>query len=439
MQRAQARPQLLMIAPVMPDEAGNGLAMRVGFFLEALARRFAVDLAVVPLAGAGDAASGFARRHARRFKVFPLSDTDSHFALIARLRDERARLEALRHYGRPARARFVTDALRRELGAWTGGVAYAAVHVSRLYLLDLLYQPGRRGAAAPTLFVDADENDALVHRRQARRLRLSGERLAADFADVEAHNCEQHARSLLRRADWLMAATRCDLDSLCRHAPQARTSVVPNVAPRMPGALPTSRSARRTGPPTLLFVATMSYAPNADGALWFVTRVWPILRRLVPRALRLVLAGRSPPPALLRWAGSAGIEVAADVPDVAPLYRAADVAVVPIQAGGGSRIKILEAAAFGVPVVSTRIGAEGLTLRAPDEILIADEPHAFAAACARLLGDGALARRQATAASYRLAREYRRETWLERTHALAGDLLARRHCDVQPIGEMLYA
>ena len=117
----------------------------------------------------------------------------------------------------------------------------------------------------------------------------------------------------------------------------------------------------------------------------------------MPFPVRFVIAGSGAPREVMNLARQPGIVVAGGFDDVAPLYRRAALAVVPIRAGGGTRIKLLESAKHGVPVVATRFGAAGTGLRSGQELLLADTERDFAAACARLLTDGRLASRLAAA------------------------------------------
>ena len=150
-------------------------------------------------------------------------------------------------------------------------------------------------------------------------------------------------------------------------------------------------------------VGTLSYPPNAAGAAWLCGEVLPRLP-----GVRARLVGRAPPPAVRALAGPL-VEVAADVPDVAPWYARSAVAVVPLHAGGGTRIKLLEALAHGVPVVATPVGAEGLSVDARRGVLIAADPADFARACATLLADPARAARLGAAG----------RAWVRRHHAVA--------------------
>jgi glycosyltransferase involved in cell wall biosynthesis len=150
----------------------------------------------------------------------------------------------------------------------------------------------------------------------------------------------------------------------------------------------------------------MSYLPNIDAAMWFASRVWPKLRCAMPFPIRFVIAGSGAPREVTALARQPGIVVAGAVEDVAPLYRRAALAVVPIRAGGGTRIKLLESASHGVPLVATRFGAAGTGLRSGHELLLADNERDFAKACARLLTDGKIASRLAAQALRTVNRDY---------------------------------
>jgi sugar transferase (PEP-CTERM/EpsH1 system associated) len=121
----------------------------------------------------------------------------------------------------------------------------------------------------------------------------------------------------------------------------------------------------------IVFVGSMDYHANVDAAIDFTRGVWPSVHE--PRSeLVLTIVGRDPAPEVRRLAAVPGVEVTGRVDDVRPYYREALAAIVPLRVGGGSRLKILEAMASGVPVVSTTLGAEGLDVADGENILIAD-------------------------------------------------------------------
>ena len=148
-------------------------------------------------------------------------------------------------------------------------------------------------------------------------------------------------------------------------------------------------------PPIIAFVGGMNYQPNADAAFWFIEKVLPIIRQTRPE-VRLRVIGRDPPGALRRLAEkSEGVEVTGTVDEVLPLLRECVMLVVPLRAGSGVRLKIMESLSAALPIVSTSIGAEGLSLESGTDLLIADDAPSFAQAVLRLVGDPELRRSMA--------------------------------------------
>ena len=160
-------------------------------------------------------------------------------------------------------------------------------------------------------------------------------------------------------------------------------------------------------PGQIVFVGAMRYRPNADGAIFFVEQIFPLIRKELPEA-SFAIVGADPPPAVRELDRVPGVTVTGTVSDVRPWLRAAQIVVVPLRNGGGTRIKILEAFGSGRPVVSTQAGAEGLEVSGESQLLLADDPEAFARAVIQLANREEL-RSRLTDAAYDLVR--RRYQW----------------------------
>jgi glycosyltransferase involved in cell wall biosynthesis len=141
--------------------------------------------------------------------------------------------------------------------------------------------------------------------------------------------------------------------------------------------------------PIVAFVATMGWAPNVDAAVWLGREIWPEVLARVPEA-RLLLIGRDPAPAV-RALADERIEVTGTVADVNPFLARARVVVAPLRAGGGTRLKIMEALDVGRPVVATSVGCEGMDDLVGRGVVVADTVSALAQAIADLLLDPARA------------------------------------------------
>jgi glycosyltransferase involved in cell wall biosynthesis len=170
---------------------------------------------------------------------------------------------------------------------------------------------------------------------------------------------------------------------LCRQLPgDRRGAAAPHIAVARPGF-----ACRRN----IVFIGGFSHAPNVDAVHWFVAEVWPRLRQ---RGFsdRLIIAGSNVPPSIAGLT-SATIEVRGHVADLAPLFDRCRLSVAPLRFGGGIKGKIVTSLSYGVPVVATSIGVEGMGLRNGEDIMVADDPEGMAEQIIRLYGDVGLWRR----------------------------------------------
>jgi polysaccharide biosynthesis protein PslH len=215
---------------------------------------------------------------------------------------------------------------------------------------------------------------------------------------------------VMRQCDAVVAVAEADRTTLLGLAPEATIGVVPNgvdtayfsraaMARDQVGALAFSA-------PTLVFSGTLDFRPNVDAILWFVREVLPRVRAHRPNA-RLLVVGKRPTPALWRLAAEGALLLTGELSDVRPYLAGATVYVVPMRIGGGVRLKLLEALALELPVVSTTMGAEGLAgLCGGEHCLLADDAAGFAEATLRLLDDPALGRQLGTAGRVLACRSY---------------------------------
>ena len=148
-------------------------------------------------------------------------------------------------------------------------------------------------------------------------------------------------------------------------------------------SIPLAASANERAKRRIAFVGSMDYHANVDGVVNFAEELWPLLRRQMPDLI-FTIVGRDPAPEVLELASMQGIEVTGTVADVRPYYHEMLAAVIPLRVGGGSRLKILEAMAAGVPVISTALGAEGLDVEDGRNIIIAETGDEFCRAVADL-------------------------------------------------------
>ena len=136
----------------------------------------------------------------------------------------------------------------------------------------------------------------------------------------------------------------------------------------------------------ILFCSNLSYAPNIDGIKWFIKKVFPLIEASKP-SVKLNIVGSNPSKDLYDYANEKSIFLYPNVSDVRSYYNSSSIVIVPIHAGGGTRVKILEAFSCRRPVVSTTIGAEGLNITNNEQCIMADTPNDFAKSCVKLLNN----------------------------------------------------
>lgn len=134
----------------------------------------------------------------------------------------------------------------------------------------------------------------------------------------------------------------------------------------------------------ILFTGTLGYEPNLDGLLYFYREIWPRIQAERPQTC-LMIVGRAAPPDISNLDNGSTVRVVSSVPDMRPYYEKARVCIVPLRWGGGTRLKVLEALAMQVPIVSTSVGVSGLNLKLGDHYLRGDSPESFANLTLRLL------------------------------------------------------
>jgi glycosyltransferase involved in cell wall biosynthesis len=374
--------RLVLLAPIEPARTGNGLAMRTELFRHAGALGLSVQTVVVPVAG---------RVHAdvprsAEFVTVPMAAELAQAGVRALLgaaawRARLARAETLPHLARAA-----SPGLAEAVTQVCAGRGRAALHVMRSYLAPLGIAVAERLDAA-WVTLDLDDDDA---------------RLAADFGDQSVAAAYDRMVAVFGPLfDGLCAASLAEAEAIsARHG--LTVEQIPN-AVELPGP------PRRPGEPdrrrhvSLLFVGNLTYQPNVEAAGWLVEEILPRVRARLDRPVTVVLAGPHHAelgPRLSRE----GVELTGFVPHLESLYAHADAVVVPLTLGGGTRIKLLEAFAYGVPVVASSAAAAGLEVSNRRHLLLADDPDQAAAAVEEIVTDRALAAGLA-AQAHRLVRD----------------------------------
>ncbi len=394
--------RLLIVCPFFPWPPDTGIRIQQSNLIKQAARRHQVYLfSLIQSQSEREHLAGIAPYCEQVLAVQPerqvagrLDDRRRGWDVLLSL----VRREPRHFYGPPSPN--VVAALERAVREWRPAVML----VNTLYMTNYLWHRLGRWPQVKTVLIEHNVETS-IQRQQIEAATSPLKRLRAwlywlPFGRFEAGAAE--------RFDWVVTVSEQDRRRLLDLAPRldpARVSVLPN---GVDGAAYDGD----WGPPeqnTLIFPGALTYNANLDAMRFFLSAVWPHVRRANPRAV-LRVTGQTEGVDLGSLALDAGVELTGYLDDVRPAIARSWACVVPLRVGGGTRLKILESLALGTPVISTSKGAEGLGVTAGEDILIADDPSDFAQAVLRLLGDAELRARLAANGRRLVAERYSWET-----------------------------
>jgi polysaccharide biosynthesis protein PslH len=367
--------RILFLTPQLPYPPRQGTQIRNYHLLRAAASTHQVDLLSFVRPGEAQEGAAALRKLCGEVQMVP-----------APLRSSRDRLRTLLLSPAPDMAlRLRSAGFEASLRAMLTRGRYDAVQVAGIEMAR--YIQAVRDVSPQASIVFDDHNAEYV--LQGRAAAVDAHRIPswpkALYSLAQWRKLRAYEARACRMASAVLAVSEADAAALRSLGATAPVSVVPNGVDLEYYCPDRSRVAETAN---LLFTGTMDYRPNVDAVRWFVSRVLPPI--LAHRTdVRIDIVGRAPAPAVQQLASQA-VNVTGPVEDVRPFFARSSIFVVPMRMGGGVRLKILEALAMAVPVVSTSMGAEGAGLTHGKEILVADTAEQFAAAILRLLDDHAL-------------------------------------------------
>ena len=382
------RPAALFLAPEAPYPIAGGGALRSASLLEYIGRRYATHLIVFREPGAPDPTAQIPAGLVQRTTVLDLPVNGR--GLAAR---------ALRNAARVARR--VPPLIDRFSGF--GELVQRAVRGDRyeLGVIEHFWCAPYYAQIAPLCgrtVLNLHNVESVLHRRCAN---VQGGAVAMGHRVFQKAALELE-RQYLPRFTSVLTASQEDAAFARAVAPKANVSVYPNTIPLVvrPAAVDDL---------AIVFSGNLEYHPNVDAVRYFRTAMWPELRERHP-SLVWRLVGKNPHAVSRFVSGDPRIEVIGPVPDAVTELARSRIAVVPLRTGSGTRLKILEAWAAGLPVVSTTLGAEGLPARPQENVLLADTPADFVSAVTRLLTCPALVSSLGLAGRLLLEKEFTWET-----------------------------
>ncbi len=381
--------RLLVLSLTLPVPANNGHRMRIGALLRALAVE-GHDITLLTFAEPGELEENDVRGLEMCHFLDVVPRVSPSLSGTSNYGERMVSLFGTVPYGVK---RFRSRLMTQRISHWLRSQALDAVLAETSYALVNL-----PASLSIPLVID---NQNIEHRLLERYVTYERNpaRMAYAWQEMlKLRRWEQRAWSSAAMA-WVCSPD--DGWAVERLSPKTAVAVLPNIVD-----LEVYASGASPEPLTVLYAGGMDWYPNRDAVEFFVSRILPELRRRAP-GVRFVVAGRNPSDGFRRrFADVPDVEFTGTVPDMRAEIARAAVCVVPLRIGSGTRLKILEAAAMAKPVVSTRVGAEGLEFVPGKEILLADDPLAFAREVAALLGDPSVCRSLGQAARRRVQENY---------------------------------
>jgi len=388
-----ARGRAFMLCAEAPYPAVGGGALRSASLIEFLAQRYNLDITLFTERQTPDPRLSFPAGLARRISVIDLRHHSKSPA--ARLWRMGRRVVSNRP---PLIDRF--SGYEKQVADSIDGERYDLAILEHIWCAPYIEQVRPR---AGCVLLDAHNIESVWHERVGRTGPWHQRVAFRRFADA----CREFEGKWLAQFDSVIVTSEDD----ARHVPRA--IIYPN-------ALPFVDRPVRDEKQEIVFTGNLEYEPNIAAVRYFKDKIWPLLRERVPDVVWRI-AGKNPQAIRAIVHGDSRICVSGPMEDAIATLASAKIAVAPLLSGSGTRFKILEAWAAGTPVISTRIGAEGLPYRAGEHLLICEDPYEFAEAAAFLLS-APEARVQLGEAGRRLyeARYTWEAAWSTLEHELSG-------------------
>ncbi len=373
-----AKPQVLFVTPVFPSTTGYGLAMRAGALLDALATHSSVYLLIIPVY---DPDSSVLPESMRSFCA------QYHILTISKFDRVMARLKSIVHDIRqqaalPHVSLFTSTRLKRAVEQAFNQIHFDYLYLFRIYMTPLMLSYFTR-TSLKGRYLDLDDIESLTRSRLAALYRDNGLDAQARQEEQAAQLYAAYEHQYLPKFDGISVCSQKDKAEISRLYPGRNIHVLPNVVSRQIA----SPLADNRGNFNILFVGNLNYYPNQDALAFFIDDVMPVLRSQAKRPISFTIIGSGKWEGLHRYRDIADCHYIGFVPEVSRYYEQTDAVIVPLRAGGGTRIKALEAFSFKRPVVTTSIGIEGIGVEHEKHVLIADQPEHFAEQCCRLMED----------------------------------------------------
>ena len=373
--------RILFITSRLPFPPREGHQLRSWHLLKALAARHEVTLLSFMRRDDDPEGTGEMQRHLAGVETFPITSEHSRIAMAWAL------LRSLLTREPYVSTKYASAAMHARIRELSPGMD--AVHFDMLPLV-------RNADAVPSPIPVIYNAHNVEHVLLSTRASMSKNPWIRRFLQGQLPRLLGFERQACERANLVLACSTVDADALRQLAPKANVAVVANGVDLEKNQPATATTTSNVPPSKLVFVGQMGWFPNRDGVEWFLGEVFPRILQSRPDT-EFVLVGKTDGLAVPKEVATQ-VRLTGFVPDLKPYVDQASVYVVPLRAGSGTRLKVLEAMALGKAIVTTSIGSEGIALRHGESALYADDAASFAAATLDLLDSPVTVQRMGAAA-----------------------------------------
>ena len=396
---------LLYVSPAIPAPFGNGRAMRAYNVLKRLSGFHQIHLLIISREVQNK------KNYRICEKVYDLCETikcipiEPQWDLPLLLRIRLFKFSRRLYY-------FVYPSLEdlycspkmvRTLESLYQGIEFDIVHVFRIYMMGLArryvsYEAGQM------LQLDMDDIESRTHHRLGDLYSLNHDAVQAQRMHLDADRYQKLEEKVLGEADRIFVCSDEDKRWLTEKYHQANIHVLPNIVQFPQKIRP---RCHLDDCYRFLFIGSFGYYPNEDGMLYFCRDILPLIRAHAAKPFEVRVVGTGLTKDLIAaFSATPNVDVVGAVADISPQYFQADAMIIPVRAGGGTRIKVLEAFAHRCPIVSTSMGVEGIAGKHDEHFLSADTDAGFAENCLRLMNDSLVGQRLASNAYQLVKKRY---------------------------------
>ncbi len=382
--------KLLYISPTIPASAGNGRAMRAYNIIRHLSLTHQIHLLII-------SREIKSRKNAHidkeisalcdSIQCIPI-DPRQDIKLFFRVRlFKMFRRLYYRLFGSIENL-YCSPKMIRSLQSLYRDISFDIIHVFRIYMTG--FAECYIASEKKTLLqLDLDDIESKTHYRLSELYKLNRHKIKADKMRLDADSYQKLEHRILQSTDRVFVCSDVDKNWLADKYDNTNIRIVPNIVD-IPENISHCHTNERY---RFLFIGTFGYYPNYEGIVFFCRNILPDIRKQATRSFEICIVGTGITKSIASTLNAIpDVTIIGPVEDITPQYVSADAMIVPVRAGGGTRIKVLESFAHQCPVISTKFGVEGIAGRHEEHFLSSESDKDFAQHCLRLMDEPCLAR-----------------------------------------------